>query len=107
MAGAVGLVSLLLGISDTLGQSIVVAVVGILMIIYVLVGGMKGTTWVQIVKAFLPIGGALVMTIWVLSITGFHLNTLLASSVAASTNSRATPSPGPPSGPNPGHFLSP
>jgi cation/acetate symporter len=32
---------------DALGQSIAIAVVGILMIIYVLVGGMKGTTYVR------------------------------------------------------------
>ncbi len=84
MAGAGGLVSLLLGITERVGQSIVVAVVGILMIVYVLIGGMKGTTWVQIVKAFLLIGGAVVMTVWVLAINGFSLNTLLESAVAAS-----------------------
>ena len=39
------------------GQSIVIAVVGVLMIVYVLVGGMKGTTWVQIIKAVLLIAG--------------------------------------------------
>ncbi len=44
MAGAGGLVALLLGISSSAGQSLVVAVVGALMILYVLVGGMKGTT---------------------------------------------------------------
>jgi cation/acetate symporter len=49
MAGAGGLVSLLLGVNDRFGQSLVVAVVGIIMVIYVLVGGMKGTTWVQII----------------------------------------------------------
>ena len=68
MAGAGGLVSLLLGINDTIGQSVVIAVVGALMISYVLVGGMKGTTWVQIIKASLLIAGALVMTIWVLAL---------------------------------------
>ena len=51
MAGAGALVSLLLGIDDRVGQSLVIAVVGALMITYVLVGGMKGTTWVQIIKA--------------------------------------------------------
>lgn len=40
MAGAGGLVSLLLGIDSKTGQSIVVAVVGVLMIMYVLFGGM-------------------------------------------------------------------
>ena len=51
MAGAGGLVSLLLGVSRHRGQDLMIAVVGLLMIFYVLVGGMKGTTWVQIVKA--------------------------------------------------------
>jgi cation/acetate symporter len=55
MAGAGGLVALLLGITDRTGQSIVIAVVGVLMIVYVLIGGMKGTTWVQIIKAVLLI----------------------------------------------------
>jgi cation/acetate symporter len=106
MAGAGGLVSLLLGVSDTLGQSIVVAVVGILMIVYVLVGGMKGTTWVQIVKAFLLIGGALVMTIWVLAINGFSLNTLLESAVANSPQGDAILGPGLQYGANPWDFVS-
>ena len=47
MAGAGGLVALLLDVTSRTGQSIVIAVVGALMIVYVLVGGMKGTTWVQ------------------------------------------------------------
>ena len=83
MAGAGGLVSLLLGIHEQIGQSVVVAVVGVLMIVYVLIGGMKGTTWVQIVEAFLLNGGAIVMTIWVLAINGFDFNALLESAVAA------------------------
>ena len=58
MAGAGGLVALLLDIKSRHGQSIVIAVVGVLMIVYVLVGGMKGTTWVQIIKAVLLIVGA-------------------------------------------------
>ncbi len=108
MAGAGGLVSLLLGINDRIGQSIVVAVVGILMIVYVLVGGMKGTTWVQIVKAFLLIGGAIVMTIWVLAINGFNLDTLLGSAVAASTSepAEAILKPGLQYGANPWDFIS-
>ncbi len=66
MAGAGGLVALLLGVDGTTGQSVVVAIVGILMIVYVLVGGMKGTTYVQIIKASLLIIGAAIMTVWVL-----------------------------------------
>ncbi len=108
MAGAGGLVSLLLGIDDQLGQSIVVAVVGVLMIVYVLIGGMKGTTWVQIVKAFLLIGGAIVMTIWVLAINGFNINTLLGAAVDASTTTPpdAILAPGLQYGANPWDFIS-
>ncbi|WP_458042281.1 MULTISPECIES: solute symporter family protein [Bacteria] len=108
MAGAGGLVSLLLGISDQIGQSIVVAVVGVLMIVYVLIGGMKGTTWVQIVKAFLLIGGAIVMTIWVLAINGFNINTLLGAAVDASTTTPpdAILAPGLQYGANPWDFIS-
>ncbi len=84
MAGAGGLVSLLMGVTGNVGQSITIAVVGILMIVYVLVGGMKGTTWVQIIKAVLLIAGAALMSGWVLSKYGFNLSTLLG---AAADNS--------------------
>ncbi|MGO2049225.1 MAG: solute symporter family protein, partial [Microbacterium sp.] len=106
MAGAGGLVSLLMGIDGRVGQSIVIAVVGVLMIVYVLIGGMKGTTWVQIVKAFLLIGGAIVMTIWVLAINGFNLNTLLESAVEASPQGEAILAPGLQYGANPLDFVS-
>jgi cation/acetate symporter len=86
MAGAGALVSLLLGIDDRLGQSIVITVVGALMILYVLVGGMKGTTWVQIIKACLLIAGAFVMTIWVLALYGFNLSALLGDAAATAGN---------------------
>jgi len=108
MAGAGGLVSLLLGINDKLGQSIVVVVVGALMIVYVLVGGMKGTTWVQIIKAFLLIIGALAMTIWVLAINGFNFSNLLDSAIAtsASVPAEAILAPGLKYGTNPLDFIS-
>ena len=86
MAGAGGLVSLLLGINDKIGQSVVISVVGGLMILYVLVGGMKGTTWVQIIKAVLLISGAAVMTVWVLALHGFNLSALLDHAVATANN---------------------
>ncbi len=92
MAGAGGLVSLLLGIDDRVGQSVVVAVVGAIMILYVLVGGMKGTTWVQIIKATLLIAGAFVMTVWVLAIYGFNLSSLLGA--AAERGGEAVLDPG-------------
>ncbi|MFD2757136.1 solute symporter family protein [Gulosibacter faecalis] len=106
MAGAGGLVSLLLGINDAIGQSIVIAVVGVLMIVYVLVGGMKGTTWVQIIKAMLLIGAAFAMTIWVLALNGFSLNALFDRVVAASANGEAVLGPGLQYGTNPLDFVS-
>ncbi len=60
-------------------QSLVIAVVGVLMIVYVLIGGMKGTTWVQIIKAVLLITGAAVMTILVLAKFGLNFSDILGS----------------------------
>ncbi|CAM3992105.1 cation acetate symporter [Kibdelosporangium persicum] len=81
MAGAGGLVALLLGITNPVGQGAVIAVVGLIMIVYVLVGGMKGTTWVQIIKAALLIVGAAGITVWVLARFGFNLSAMLGGAV--------------------------
>ena len=77
MAGAGGLVTLLLGVTGSGAQALIVVLVGALMIIYVLVGGMRGTTYVQIIKATLLIAGAFVMTVWVLAKYGFNLSALI------------------------------
>src|SRR4051794_1678108 len=82
MAGAGGLVALLLDVTGRTGQSLVIAVVGVIMIAYVLIGGMRGTTWVQIIKAVLLIVGAAGMTIWVLALYGFNFSALLGDAVA-------------------------
>ena len=79
MAGAGGLVALLLDIHGRAAQSLVIAVVGVLMIVYVLIGGMTGTTWVQIIKAVLLITGAGVMTILVLAKFGLNFSDILGS----------------------------
>ncbi|WP_037304634.1 solute symporter family protein [Amycolatopsis orientalis] len=81
MAGAGGLVALLLGIESKAGQAAIIVIVGIIMIAYVLIGGMKGTTWVQIIKAALLIAGALAMTVWVLALYGFNFSGLLQGAV--------------------------
>jgi len=83
MAGAGGLVALLLGITNRTGQSLVIAVVGLLMIAYVLIGGMKGTTYVQIIKAALLIAGAALMTVWVLGKFGVNFSDLLGKGAEA------------------------
>jgi cation/acetate symporter len=87
MAGAGGLVALLLDVNSRSGQSLVIAVVGVLMIVYVLVGGMKGTTWVQIIKAVLLIAGAGLMTVMVLVKFGINLSDILGSAQTAISES--------------------
>ncbi len=82
MAGAGGLVALLLDIQDRAQQGIVIAIVGAIMVAYVLIGGMRGTTWVQIIKAVLLIAGAGIITVWVLVLYGFNLSALLGEAVA-------------------------
>jgi cation/acetate symporter len=96
MAGAGGLIALLLQVptTDRLGQGSVIAVVGGLMIVYVLVGGMKGTTYVQIIKAALLLVGAAVMTAWVLGVFGFDLSALLDRATTRSPAGAAVLEPG-------------
>jgi cation/acetate symporter len=93
MVGAGALVALLLGIKKdttflgmdaTTAKIATIILIGALMIIYVTVGGMKGTTYVQIVKAFLLMGGALLMTVLVLWHYNFNLSSLLGDAAAKS-----------------------
>jgi len=58
MVGAGALVALLLGFTDPNAKNWIIVGVGLLMIIYVTVGGMRGTSYVQITQAFLLISGA-------------------------------------------------
>ncbi|GIF07644.1 solute symporter family protein [Actinoplanes siamensis] len=103
MVGAGALVSLLLGITAdekflgmdaSTAKVFTIILVGALMIVYVVVGGMKGTTYVQIVKAFMLMTGALVMTIMVLAHYKFNLSTLLGDAAARSGKGAAFLEPG-------------
>jgi cation/acetate symporter len=94
MVGAGALVSLLLGISDASAKNWIIGGVGILMIIYVTVGGMKGTTYVQIVKAFLLMSGAILLTVMVLWQFGFNISELLGAARDASGKGDAFLQPG-------------
>ncbi|SOC47963.1 cation/acetate symporter [Blastococcus aggregatus] len=94
MAGAGGLVALLLGVSGDAAEALVVTLVGGLMIFYVLVGGMRGTTYVQMIKATLLIAGAFVMTVWVLAKYGFNLSSLLGGAQDLAVEGRDVLSPG-------------
>ncbi|HEV2781008.1 MAG TPA: cation acetate symporter [Actinophytocola sp.] len=77
MAGAGGLVALLLDVHGKGGQALVICVVGLVMILYVLVGGMKGTTWVQIIKATMLILCVVLITVFLLGKFGFSISALL------------------------------
>ncbi|TDE23798.1 cation acetate symporter [Actinomadura sp. 6K520] len=77
MVGAGALVALLFGFTSEFAKGATIALVGILMIVYVVFGGMKGTTWVQIVKAVLLMTGAALVTLLVLTEFGFNLSSLL------------------------------
>ncbi|WP_406150229.1 cation acetate symporter [Streptomyces sp. NBC_01012] len=94
MAGAGVLVALLLGITGDTGKILIVALVGVLMILYVTIGGMKGTTWVQMVKAVLLIVGALLMTLMVLWKFDFNVSDLLGTAAEKSGHGSAFLEPG-------------
>ncbi|WP_018348572.1 solute symporter family protein [Longispora albida] len=94
MVGAASVVSLLLGVTGDAAKIWVIAGVGLLMIFYVTVGGMKGTTWVQIVKACLLMGGAALMTVLVLAKFDFNLSDLLGAAAAKSGKGEAFLQPG-------------
>ncbi|MBQ0830280.1 solute symporter family protein [Streptomyces tagetis] len=94
MAGAGVLVSLLLGITSDAGKVLIVALVGVLMIVYVSIGGMKGTTWVQMVKAVLLIGGTILITFLVLLKFNFNVSDLLGQAAENSGKGAAFLEPG-------------
>jgi cation/acetate symporter len=103
MVGAGSLVALLLGIgrdeeflglSQGAAKNVTVILVGALMITYVIVGGMRGTTWVQIVKAGLLMTGATLMTIFVMAKFNFNPSSLLGEAANKSGKSEAFLNPG-------------
>jgi cation/acetate symporter len=94
MAGAGVLVSLLLDVRSTGGQALVILGVGALMVIYVLLGGMKGTTWVQIIKASMLLVCVLMLSVFILGKFGFSLSGLLDRAAANNGNGSAMLGPG-------------
>jgi cation/acetate symporter len=94
MVGAGTLVALLLGVDSQALMNIVIVGVGVLMIFYVTVGGMKGTTWVQIIKAVLLMAGSLLITILVLAQFDFNLSALLGEAASQSGKGQAFLEPG-------------
>src|SRR3712207_4430938 len=94
MVGAGSLVGLLLGVTSEGLKALVIAGVGVLMIIYVTLGGMKGTTWAQIVQAVLLMVGSLLITILALAQFGFNLSELLGVAAERSGTGAAFLEPG-------------
>lgn len=94
MVGAGALVGLLLDVSGESAKIWTIVVVGALMIFYVSVGGMRGTTWVQVVKAVMLMSGAIVMTVWVLSKYDFNPSDLLGAAADKSGKGEAFLKPG-------------
>ena len=82
MVGAGQLIKLLFGLE----YWIAVVVVGTLMMVYVLFGGMTATTWVQIIKACLLLGGATYMALAVLWYFGFSPEAMFAQAVKIKTD---------------------
>ena len=82
MVGAGQLIKLLFG----LPFNYAVMIVGVLMILYVLFGGMRATTWVQIIKAALLLSGATFMAIMVMAKVGFSPEELFRQAVQVKTD---------------------
>jgi cation/acetate symporter len=94
MVGAGALVALLLGAESDAAKDFTIVGVGLLMIFYVTVGGMKGTTWVQIVKAILLMSGTILITILVLAKFDFNFSELLGAAASNTGKGDAFLQPG-------------
>jgi cation/acetate symporter len=90
MVGAGKLIELLFG----LNYHVAVVLVGVLMVMYVLFGGMLATTWVQIIKAVLLLFGASFMAFMVMKHVGFSFNNLFTEAMAVHPKGEAIMSPG-------------
>lgn len=90
MVGAGQLIKLLFG----LDYNVAVVLVGVLMIVYVTFGGMLATTWVQIIKAMLLLGGASFMAFMVMRHVGFSVESLFEQAIAAHKDGIAIMAPG-------------
>jgi cation/acetate symporter len=94
MVGAGTLVALLLDVQTDAIKNLTIVGVGVLMIVYVVFGGMKGTTWVQIVKAVLLMTGTVLISVLVLAEFGFNLSELLGAAADNSGKGEAFLNPG-------------
>ncbi len=77
MVGAGQLIKLLFG----LNYNIAVVIVGLLMMAYVMFGGMLATTWVQIIKAVMLLSGATFMAFMVMKGVGFSFTEMFTQAI--------------------------
>ncbi|WP_297425335.1 cation acetate symporter [uncultured Acinetobacter sp.] len=77
MVGAGQLIKLLFG----LNYNLAVVIVGLLMMAYVMFGGMLATTWVQIIKAVMLLSGATFMAFIVMKGVGFSFTNMFEQSI--------------------------
>lgn len=94
MAGVGTLAAVLLGVRSQVGQAIAIAIVGGLMLLYVVVGGMRGTTLTQIIKAAMMMSVGIILAVWVLALFGFNLSALLGAAADNSPHGDALLAPG-------------
>ncbi len=81
MVGAGALIKLLFGLDYWMA----VTIVGVLMMVYVLFGGMTATTWVQIIKACMLLTGVTFMAVMIMWHFGFSFEALFAKGVEVKT----------------------
>ena len=94
MVGAGSLVALLLGGTSGAARNWTVIGVGALMVVYVSLGGMRATTWIQIVKAVLLMAGTITLTVLVLLRFHGDINLLLNSAAEHSGHGKEFLAPG-------------
>ncbi len=90
MVGAGQLIKILFGMEYLYAEILV----GVVMLAYVLFGGMTATTWVQIIKAVMLLGGASFMALAVLFQFGFSPEALFTKATEVHSKGTAIMSPG-------------
>ncbi len=90
MVGAGKLIELLFGLDYWMA----VVSVGVLMMVYVIFGGMTATTWVQIIKAILLLSGATFMAVVALSTFGYSPEEMFRQAVEVHPKAAEIMSPG-------------
>jgi cation/acetate symporter len=94
LSGAGSATALLLGLTSPGAQQFCTALIGVLMICYTVLGGMKGTSLVQIVKVLLTLGTVLAVALVVISHFNWNLGSLLSAAAQGSGNAGAYLHPG-------------